>query len=214
MRVQTIGEIMAKRKVTEEGIPKKLRKIKKEVEKGHEFLGQAEGKLIVAWLNDPKRKPFDEVEQLIDLAVRYEGQQIADIIKGKKPVGEQIADLINNTVVRWQFGVAPVADFNQLDGLSVVFRPTTNLEKASPAQSLAFSKAIELLQAGLLTRVRRCKRVGCGLWFYAVFEHAIFHAKECRVSAVSSDPGFREKRKKYMRKLRLEAKLRKGGGKP
>ena len=174
-----------------------------EVRSRHEFVGSHEAAVITEWLNDPKRPPNDEVEQLIGLHVKYEagGLEVME-------VGQEICDFVNRVVRRWKLGTAPVASFDRTYGLTIEQRSKTDMRKVPPMQSLAFVKALELL-SGLLTRVRRCKLAGCRKWFFAVFDHAVYHSEECRVRATSSSPEFRERRRKYMQSRRK--KQMKGG---
>jgi hypothetical protein len=178
--------------------------VTKVIEEGrrHEFVGQHEASVVIEWLQDPSRPAYDAVEQLVALEVRFQS--------GNPEAGQETCSHINEMVAKWKLGMAPVAAFSMLDGRTIVQRSTADIRKVPPLQSLAFSKAVELLQAGLLTRVRRCKREGCGAWFFAVFDHAIYHSEACRIQAVSNNPEFRERRKKYMRARR---KKQIGGGK-
>jgi hypothetical protein len=187
-----------KRKETAKAIVTKeeIEALNDKIEQGrtHRFLGQEEGELIVRWLEDSARPANDAVEQLIGLEVRFES--------GDMDAGRETTELINEAVRTWKLGLAPVASFSTLDGRSIVQRSTADTRKAPSAQSIAFSKAVELMQANLLTRVRRCKREGCGKWFFAVFPHASYHTEECRTQSVSTSPEFKERRKKYMRERR------------
>jgi predicted RNA-binding Zn ribbon-like protein len=168
--------------------------VTKEDTRSNVFAGQDEGGLVVHWLNNPTRPANDEVEQLIAMEVRYQAGDIS--------AGRETTDHINKMVGKWKFGMAPVADFSTLDGRTIVQRPVSDMRKVSPDQLLAFFKAVELMQADLLTRVRRCKREGCGTWFFAVFDHAMYHSEECRTKSASSNPEFRAHRRKYMRERR------------
>src|SRR5580704_10589389 len=168
-----------------------------EVRARHEFIGSHEGAVVVLWMNDPNRPANDAVEQLIALEVRRQSGGFENL-----EVGQAMADFINKTVARWKLGTAPVADWNQTDGLTVIQRSKADMKNIPPAQSLAFGKALELMGAGLLTRVRRCKLAGCGQWFFAVFDHAVYHTEDCRIQATATSPAFRERRKLYMRTRR------------
>jgi hypothetical protein len=176
--------------------PKKRVKalVTKKKDRSNVFIGQDEGGLVVHWLNNPTRPANDEVEQLIAMEVRFQAGDIS--------AGRETTDHINKMVSKWKFGMAPVAAYSTLDGRTILQRPISDMRKVSPDQLLAFFKAVELMQADLLTRVRRCKREGCGVWFFAVFDHAMYHTEDCRTKAASSSPEFREHRKKYMRERR------------
>jgi len=194
---------MPKLKTMHQGKRKNTSKpeVTKDVGRTNVFIGQEEGGLVADWLNNAKRPPNDAVEQLVGLEVRFQS--------GDVEAGRDTTDHINKMVHKWNLGMKPVAEFSTLDGRGIVQRPTTDPRKVPAAQSLAYVKAVELMQAGLLTRVRRCKREGCGIWFFAPFQHALYHTEECRTKSVTSTPEFREHRKKYMRERRK--KQMKGG---
>src|SRR5690349_18555122 len=123
-----------------------------EVRARHEFIGSHEGAIVTEWMNNPGRPPNDGVEQLIALEVKRQSGGFEN-----QETGKEMKKFINTTVSRWKLGTAPVADWTELEGLTVVQRSHADMRKVTPAQSLAFMKALELMQAGLLMRVRRCK---------------------------------------------------------
>ncbi len=164
----------------------------------HEFIGSHEGAVVVEWLEDPKRPPNDQVEQLLALEAQYQSAVAFQKVDAAKAISEFFA----NVVAHWRLGTAPYIGYDQQGARTFAQIPTANMKKIPPAQSLAFWKAWELMQADLLTRVRRCKRPGCGKWFFAIFDHAVYHSDQCRVQATSNSPEFRERRKKYMRQRR------------
>jgi hypothetical protein len=174
--------------------------LKEKVEKGrrHKFMGQDEAEAVVRWLQDPKRPANDAVEQLVGLEVRYRS--------GDLEAGRETVDLWNEAVRKWKLGLVEVGSFSTSEGRT--FKPTSTAHpgEVPPAQHLAFHKAIELMKAGLLHRVRRCKREGCGKWFFGIFDHSLFDSEECRTKQATTGEAFKERRKKYMRKLRMGKK--------
>lgn len=65
------------------------------------------------------------------------------------------------------------------------------------------------MEEDLLYRIRLCARPGCGEWFFAKFDHQKCHSDDCRVAMLSTDEARNEARKKYMRNLRAEKKVKK-----
>jgi len=67
----------------------------------------------------------------------------------------------------------------------------------------AVARIIELCQAGLIEAVRRCP---CGKWFCAKFSHSKFCSTSCQQKIYRSSPEWREHRRNYMRRLRVQHK--------
>jgi hypothetical protein len=53
-------------------------------------------------------------------------------------------------------------------------------------------------------RVRRCHRLQCRKWFFAVVEHQKYCRNNCRQGDASKEEEFKDKRRTYMRKYRRE----------
>lgn len=160
-----------------------------------EFTGQEQAEFVVSWLNNPARPANDAVEQFIAIENRYRNG--VDLKAGQESV-----DFIANVVRRGRLGMAPSANYSRLDGRTIKWVATSNPGRVRVDQADAFLKAIELADKNLLTRVRRCKLEGCGLWFFGKFEHSVYHSDECRIKAGSSTEEFRERRREYMKQRR------------
>jgi hypothetical protein len=57
---------------------------------------------------------------------------------------------------------------------------------------------------GKVHRVRRCRRLQCGKWFFAVTDHQKYCDDPCRKRDAEQGEDFKEKRRLYMRKYRGE----------
>jgi hypothetical protein len=173
------------------------KKTKESIRQRNEFTGSHEGAIVVNWMNNPRRPPNDEIEQLLGKEEKYQssvGEQRTGAFK-------ELNDYFEKVVDRWEVGNRPQISYDLLNGRTFRTIPKTII-KIDRDQYLALWKAWELMQIDLLTRVRRCRRERCGKWFFAVFDHAQYHSAECRNLATSSSPKFREHRKKYMRQRR------------
>jgi hypothetical protein len=53
-------------------------------------------------------------------------------------------------------------------------------------------------------RIRRCHRLQCRKWFFAVTEHQKYCGDNCRQRDASQGESFKEKRRIYMKKYRSE----------
>lgn len=57
---------------------------------------------------------------------------------------------------------------------------------------------------GKVHRVRRCRRLQCGKWFFAVTDHQKYCGDRCRKRDAEQGESFKEQRRNYMKKYRAE----------
>jgi hypothetical protein len=138
------------------------------------------------------------LSQLIALEQRFAA--------GDVEAGQESADLVNEAIGKWKLGRAPRVKFNRLAGRTFDWDSFTADLTAPPLQALALWKSIELMEQRLLTRVRRCRREGCGRWYFGVFDHQMYHSEACRVATISADPKYKERRKLKMRERRKQSR--------
>jgi hypothetical protein len=167
----------------------------------HEFRGQNSAEMVIKWLKQPGIPLTGEVQKLIQFSTRLAG--------GDLSVGQEIVEHIADTVAKWKLGWAPVASFSTLDGLEIKWKPIADTRTVPPALWDAYWHAVQLLEQGLLHRIRQCARPGCEEWFFGKFDHQNFHSDACRIASLSTDEQRKEARRKYMRDLRAKKKLKK-----
>jgi hypothetical protein len=63
-----------------------------------------------------------------------------------------------------------------------------------------------LASEGLLEKVRKCDRKGCGQWFYAKKRHQRFHSADCQQWTLRHDRKWMEQHAAVMRARRAAAK--------
>jgi hypothetical protein len=180
----------------------------------HVFRGQDLAAPILTWLKRPKRRKSDRVEALVRLESErskfFPGASVGD------DPSERIAQLVNDTMRVWGFGLVHTATAT-LHDWTVDWKPKLS-RRAGPDEQLAFHNCCLLKRQGLLDRIRQCGRPGCGEWFFAKFDHQNFHSEDCRKAELSADEARKEKRREHMREWRAtskkikEARMRKKGG--
>jgi hypothetical protein len=83
-------------------------------------------------------------------------------------------------------------------------------KRLTPDEARAVFRFLQLSSEGLLSRVKRCANQKCGRWFYARFVHQQYDSARCKDQVLQSDPGWKERRRQYMRRLRQIHKERGG----
>jgi hypothetical protein len=176
-------------------------KVKNKEVRSYKFIGTDQAEEVNKYLNQPGLPLDDKVLALVELTRDYE--------RGQLWKGQEIVDHINKTIAELKIGRAESHAFNLAEGgFTVKELPTGNPSKT--ALWWAYTRAVELHKLGLLGRIRLCARPACLHWFFAVLPQQTFHTDTCRTETTSSNPKFRERRKKYMQQLR---KGQKKGGK-
>lgn len=74
-------------------------------------------------------------------------------------------------------------------------------EGAKP-ECVAVAWLMDHIQA--VHRIRRCHRLECRKWFFAVTDHQKYCGDTCRKRDAAQDESFKEKRRLYMRKYRID----------
>lgn len=75
-------------------------------------------------------------------------------------------------------------------------------DSAFRIEMLVISHAVNLLRLGSIQRLRTCRV--CNAWFYGMTDHQVHCNPRCRQRYFSRDPGFRERRRKYMKQYRRD----------
>jgi hypothetical protein len=182
-----------------------------------DYIGDPRILSVVQWLNarPPHKTKSDPVEQLIRVNVD-EWRAGADI----KAVTRKVRSILRRSKLRLTpFWYAPVLDvmrFSKRRG-KLVPRPITDWRRwgihwdatakgMGQAQSLALRSLLDLASEGLLGKVRKCDREGCGEWFYARKRHQRFHSTDCQQFTLRHD-------KTWMAKHALEMRARRAAKK-
>jgi hypothetical protein len=185
---------------------------RKQKPRAHTFMGEEQAAVIVNWLSDPIRPPNDLIEKWVVL----EEQLPMRMLIGEE-TNSEISKLINDEVERlglaWTWRATPTRTSYDLK-FSLALR--RKLEPWEALLASVFLQARILASQSLLGRIRRCLSQECGRWFYAKLEQQRFHSNECRRSALSADPKWKQQRATWMREHRRTKKLlvkKKKGGK-
>jgi hypothetical protein len=78
----------------------------------------------------------------------------------------------------------------------------TSNDPASAMEQYAIQWIVDHIDA--VDRIRRCHRLQCRKWFFAVTEHQNYCGDNCRQRDASQGESFKEKRRIYMKKYRSE----------
>ena len=159
------------------------------------FVGEVEAEVVVDYLNQRRRDLDDPIIELIEHVHQFEVGQLWE--------AEEIVRRINDAIRDLRIGIAESHSF---EGSAFSFKqvPTGDIKDA--AQTLAWTRAIDLHKLGLLGRIRRCAKVDCQKWFFAILPNQQFHTEECRLEVMTKDPKFKRRRARYMKKIRKEKK--------
>jgi hypothetical protein len=163
------------------------------------YFGEFTAVPVVDWLNSSARPAGDPVEKLINLNARFPLEVPAREIEG------YLAKLVRKS----KFAVAPVLMEVQPHRWKMEWRLVGRMD---PSQGLAVVKLLHLADEGLLDRVRKCARAGCGVWFFAKFSHQRFDRLTCQQQTFREDPDYKRKRADDVKRARHEAKLRERRG--
>ncbi len=163
------------------------------------YFGEFTAGPLVDWLNsDARRKKFpkgDAIERALELnaGVPFQSTQ------------HNVESYIGRLVAKSKFAVAPVIESVSPCQWTVKWSPVGRLDAM---QGLALIKLLQLASDGLLDRVRKCARKGCGLWFYAKFNHMRFDNLACQQQTFRQDPDYKLKRADDQKRARHEAAQR------
>jgi hypothetical protein len=80
------------------------------------------------------------------------------------------------------------------------FFVVTNESAASESQATAW--LMDHIDA--VPRIRRCRRLQCRNWFFAVTDHQKYCGDTCRKRDASRGESFKKKRREYMKKYRRD----------
>jgi len=165
----------------------------------HKFIGQDEAREIIEYLNGPHLKPDDPVLVLVELALQYEAQRDE---AEKFAFGIKMVNHVNACMTKYKLRRVEIHTFHEIEGFGVKPAPL----RRGAGLPRAFHLAVDLHKQGLLGRIRHCAKPDCKAWFFAVLPQQTFDTAACRRTTTSTDPKFRERRKKYMRQLRKRLK--------
>jgi ribosomal protein S27AE len=73
-------------------------------------------------------------------------------------------------------------------------------------EAQAVSDIVHMAEIGCIDRVRRC--LNCGKWFFAQFLHRWYCTSKCQQKAYRATPTYKQNKRDYMRKNRLQHKER------
>ena len=160
------------------------------------FTGEDLAGPVIIWLKDKDCAPDDPVRQLLERSRRpWEVQDTIEFIKAKE--------------LEWDFHYCREVTLTS-EGPKLTLKHVTNLP-ITPENSkrlLAWNDAVLLWSRGLLDRIRRCAREGCGELFFARFSHSQFHQDACRLATEVANPEYKKSRREYMRAQRETEKRR------
>jgi len=168
------------------------------------FWGESDASPLLDWLNRKDRPHLDPVERIVLLhkELRDAPAAFRRYLARKGDSRDAIRKLVAETVRTWRFTLVPVVG-NTLEGSWVA--DWRHLARVSPAQALAFVKALHLANQQLLDRIRQCRK--CGTWFFARMIHKEFCSTRCQQLYIRSTDKFKKERREYMRRLRRTKKL-------
>lgn len=187
-----------------------------------DYVGDARVLAVIQWL---KARPLnkasrDPVEKLIRLNAE-EWKPGADV----RALTRKLRAILRRSRLRltpfWYAPVLTVMRFSKHRGAWAP-KPLTDWRRwgvewdaeaqgMGRAQALALRGVLELASDGLLGRVRKCRRVDCGEWFFAKKRNQIFHSSECQQFTLRHDKVWMAKHAADMRARRAEKKAKKAG---
>jgi predicted RNA-binding Zn ribbon-like protein len=182
-----------------------------------DYIGEPRVLDVIQWLNArPQSKATsDPVEQLIRVNAD-EWKPGADLNAVRRKIRSILRRSQLHLAPSWYIPILQVVQFSEHRG-ALVPRPRTDWRRwgidwdptakgMGRAQSLALRSVLDLASEGLLGRVRKCDREGCGEWFYAKKLQQRFHSAECQRFAFTHD-------KEWMAKHALEMRQRRAAKK-
>lgn len=174
------------------------------------YYGEMDASAVIDWLNSTAKKSLgddDPVATLIEMNQQLP-LQVTD---------HEVRTYLASIVRKSKLAVAPVLGVVGPNRWEVDWRL---VGKMPPMLGLALVKLLQLAEKGLIGRIRRCaaqeqKQVGprewatteCGQWFFARFDHQVFHSKKCQERTFKTSSGWKTQRREYMKRLRHEKKL-------
>jgi predicted RNA-binding Zn ribbon-like protein len=161
------------------------------------YPGETAGQIVAAWLNKHRGKR-DPLRRLLEASQEFRASGLAPLEAGRK-----VDDTLGEIVRTSHLAVAPLVVEATATRWRVDWRPVGRMK---PARALAFFKLLQLAETGLVDRVRQCAKPGCGRWFFARYRHQRFDCKKCQLEDFRSSPEWKQKRREYMRNLRLKGK--------
>jgi hypothetical protein len=184
------------------------------------YIGNPRVLAVIQWLNarPRNRAKSDPVEQLIRVNAD-EWRAGVDI----NAVTKKVRSILRRSKLRltpfWYVPVVHITRFSKRRG-ELVPRTITDWRRwgiewdatakgMGLAQSLALRSVLDLASEGLLEKVRKCDREGCGEWFYARKRHQRFHSTDCQQWTLRHDKDWMDKHAAVMRARRAAAKAKK-----
>jgi hypothetical protein len=163
------------------------------------FWGESDASPLLDWLNGKNRPHRDPVERIVLLhkELRDPVASFRRYVARSGDARDDIRKLVARTIRTWRFTIVPVVG-NTLEGSWTA--DWRHMARVSPAQALAFVKALHLANQQLLDRVRRCRE--CGTWFFARMIHKESCSTRCQQVYIRSSEEFKQKRREDMRRLR------------
>ena len=188
------------------------------------YLGEPTAKRLLKRLNaQPRKKSAYRIERLLEAALEMSKRMVAAVesAKVKRLERSRLPGLAKGAFamemcreinsILGEYRLKPVLfpqeqDRWAIDRWSIVWdsaRKGINTQDALDLQDF-----LDLAREGLLPRLKRCANPKCRRWFYARFAHQRFDSERCQQETFRSDPGWKQKRCDYMKRLRHEEKLR------
>lgn len=179
----------------------------------HGFIGEKEGNALAAWLNENERGAetrkitaiVSAVKELDTSLARDVRAAIGRAAKKSRTAGHPV------TVSKIPVSREYVKILRRIDRLLADCWMRPRLESHGGKLAFAWNyrkpsaKAVHLLaqvmQLGLVDRVRTCARANCGKWFFAKFATARYHSNVCqRRDYQTGEEWKRRRRMKYAEK--------------
>lgn len=100
---------------------------------------------------------------------------------------------------KWHPAIAPSMERPSYLEISYSF-DAANHEEATENRAVVYL----MRNTAKIHRIRRCHRVQCRKWFFAVTEHQKYCSENCRKRDAQQGPEFKRKRAEYMKNYRIE----------
>jgi hypothetical protein len=169
-----------------------------------EYWGELDAAPLVLWLN--KAGEQNALAWLIRLNSEGRSKEISkDVAKFVRWHNIAFAPAVLGVKDgRWEIEWRMVGSMTPV---SRKIRRMFGLGASRPAFGLALIALLHLADKGQLGRVRNCRGQGCGKWFYARFNHQLFHSRQCQERTYRTDPAWKKRHAEQMKRIRHGKKL-------
>ena len=170
-------------------------------------MGLGEGS-VIGLLNMERNAGAKRVAELVE-ACRRVSQLMESIKASSAPNGKQSAEVynalndINSRLSTYQWLPGVLGFMGAASHFKVQFMIVgKSNDTALALEHYAIQWIVDHIDA--VHRIRRCHRLQCRKWFFAVTEHQKYCGDNCRQRDASQGESFKEKRRIYMKKYRSE----------